>query len=221
MDVIIIHPDAEVIKQVDELTRNEPTISTLCTDYAELHRSGLAHDAAVVSPGNGFGILDGGFDAALRDAHGPELERRIKRIIIDQYGVELPVGTAIFVRTPDDQGIIYAPTMQGPVEIVGTDHAYLATRAAVHRARYHGFDAIYMPLMGAGAGALPVAEAVDQIVCGVHDGMMELTPGDITWAHADRMHLQWHRMCSVPDDNYRWADMTKGVHGDDAMGDTP
>lgn len=219
MQIIIFNPDKQVVLEIDRLTGNRPNITTICTGYAELHRSGLLHGAAVVSPGNGFGILDGGFDAALSAAHGPGLERAIKQAIIDQYGVELPVGAAIIVSVAGGAQVIYAPTMQGPMGIVGTDNAYRAARAAARLAMRDGIDTLYMPVLGAGTGALPLAAAVDQIVCGVHDGTYEMTTDEMTWAHADRMHLQWHRMCGVPDDNYRWSD--EGVHHDDAVDDTP
>ena len=63
-----------------------------------------------------------------------------------------------------------------------------------------------MPLMGCGAGGMHPRDAVDQMLCGVQDGAARIEPEALTWAHADRMHMRWHRLCGVPDDGFRFAE---------------
>lgn len=50
-------------------------------------------------------------------------------------------------------------------------------------------------------------DAEVQILAGVHDGAQTIAPEYMTWAHADRLHMQWHRFCGVPDDGFRMADV--------------
>ena len=54
--------------------------------------------------------------------------------------------------------------------------------------------------------------------CGVYDGTQEVTADELTWAHADRLHLQWHEMLGIPDDGYRFAEQM-GADEDDSLED--
>lgn len=206
MQTILFHPDREICDALERMTKHLDDVTVLCTSYEELHESGIALEGAVVSPGNGFGIMDGGFDAVLREIHGAELEYSIKRRILSLYGPELPVGAAVVAKSVNEgQIVIYAPTMQGPMGIRGTDNVYRAARAAAHTAERIGIDTLFMPMLGTGTGGMDVEDAAVQMLAGVHDGTELMEPEELCWEHADRMHQQWHRFCGVPDDGYRWA----------------
>ena len=216
MQTILFHPDAAACEALERMTQRLDDVPVLCASCEELFESGLMADGAVVSSGNGFGIMDGGLDGVLRALYGERLEARVKRQIIEHYGPELPVGAAVVARSEHDQLVIYAPTMQIPMRIVGTDNAYRAARAAAHKAKLIGVDVLYMPLLGTGAGGMALEDAAVQILAGVHDGAQPITEEEMTWAHADRLHIQWHRFCGVPDDGFRMADVAANrEEGDD------
>lgn len=220
MQTILFHPDTDVCKALERMTARLDDVTILCARYEELHESGLAREGAVVSPGNGFGIMDGGFDGVLRAIHGAELETRIKRQILSHYGPELPVGTAVATSgAMDDQIVIYAPTMQVPMMVIGTDNVYRAARAAAHMAWRIGIDTLFMPLLGTGTGGMALDDAAVQIIAGVHDGAEPMEPEKLCWAHADRLHQQWHRFCGVPDDGFRWAEAVKEAEDDESVAD--
>lgn len=205
MQTIFFHPDAEVCRAMEDMTRACEAVTVLCASYEELHEAGLSREGIVVTPGNGFGIMDGGFDGVLRRIHGDGLQERIQRGILRMYGPEMPVGTAMTAQAPDGQRIIYAPTMQVPMILEHSDCVYRAARAAAHLAMTMDEKTLYMPVMGSGTGGMTIEDAVCQMVAGVRDGTMRLTHEEMTWAHADRMHMQWHRFCGVPDDGFRFA----------------
>lgn len=207
MQTILFHPDAAACEALERMTQRLDDVTVLCASCEELFESGLMTEGAVVSPGNGFGIMDGGFDGVLRALYGDLLEARIKRQIVDRYGPELPVGAAVAARSEHGQLVIYAPTMQIPMRIVGTDNVYRAARAAANKAVYIGVDVLYMPLLGTDTGGMALEDAAVQILAGVHDGAQPIAPEDMTWAHADRLHMQWHRFCGVPDDGFRMAEI--------------
>lgn len=207
MQTILFHPDAAACEVLERMTRRLDDVTVLCASCEELFESGLMAEGAVVSPGNGFGIMDGGFDGVLRALYGDLLEARIKRQIVDRYGPELPVGAAVAALSEHGQLVIYAPTMQIPMRIVGTDNVYRAARAAANKAVRIGVDVLYMPLLGTGTGGMALEDAAVQILAGVHDGVQPIAPEDMTWAHADRLHMQWHRFCGVPDDGFRMAEI--------------
>lgn len=207
MQTILFHPDAAACEALERMTQRLDDVTVLCASCEELFESGLMTEGAVVSPGNGFGIMDGGFDGVLRALCGDLLEARIKRQIVDRYGPELPVGAAVAARSEHGQLVIYAPTMQIPMRIVGTDNVYRAARAAANKAVYIGVDVLYMPLLGTGTGGMALEDAAVQILTGVHDGVQPIAPEDLCWAHADRLHMQWHRFCGVLDDGFRMAEI--------------
>ena len=103
------------------------------------HRAGGGGDilslgvAAVVSPANSFGIMDGGLDALYTSFFGPQLQQRLQGMIREQAGGELLVGQALLVETghPHIRWCISAPTMRVPTLLDTPLPAYLATRASL------------------------------------------------------------------------------------------
>lgn len=87
--------------------------------------------AAIVSPANSFGIMDGGLDGKLRDFFGMEIERKVRTRIARDFHGELPAGMAIATETGNTQFpfLISAPTMRVPQEVSHTINAYLAMKA--------------------------------------------------------------------------------------------
>lgn len=128
----------------------------------------------------------------------------------------MPVGAATGVPAADGTLVIYAPTMQVPMAICGTDNAYRAALAATRCAARRNIARLYMPLLGAGTGGLNTREAGLQVLTGAIYGSANWTAQDLTWAHADRMHRQWHGFCGVPDDGVRFGEEGEQLVGDQA-----
>jgi hypothetical protein len=70
---------------------------------------------AIITPGNSFGHMTGGFDGALVDYFGDELDQLVRQAIKSEWLGELPVGNAIRITMSDmSTCLIYAPTMRVP-----------------------------------------------------------------------------------------------------------
>ncbi|EBT4732183.1 phage tail protein [Salmonella enterica] len=116
----------------------------------------------MVSAANGFGLMDGGVDAAITAFFGTQLQRRVQKYIIQEYLGEQPVGTAFVIETGNSKHpwLVHAPTMRVPLIIEGTDAVYNATRAALLAIFQHNKSAgedrkiksVVFPAMGAGCG---------------------------------------------------------------------
>ncbi|AXE03428.1 macro domain-containing protein [Salmonella enterica] len=116
----------------------------------------------MVSAANGFGLMDGGVDAAITAFFGTQLQRRVQKYIIQEYLGEQPVGTAFVIETGNSKHpwLVHAPTMRVPLIIDGTDAVYNATRAALLAMLQHNKSAgedrkitsVVFPAMGAGCG---------------------------------------------------------------------
>lgn len=124
---------------------------------------------AYVSPANGHGIMDGGFDLLLRNRF-PGVDVRVQREI-DRRGGLLPVGEAIIVDTadPDVPFLVSAPTMTVPSVIAGTTNVFQAMRGllrTVYRFNIENDDAISflaIPGLGTGVGRMSPFDAAQQM----------------------------------------------------------
>jgi O-acetyl-ADP-ribose deacetylase (regulator of RNase III) len=112
--------------------------------------------AAMVSPANSFGIMDGGLDAAIRDTLGHTVQTRVQRAIIDHHHGELPVGAAEIVTTDDARWplLVVAPTMRIPESVAQTLNAYLAFRAVLLACARRDVASVVCCGLGTGIGAM-------------------------------------------------------------------
>ncbi|SDD26747.1 O-acetyl-ADP-ribose deacetylase (regulator of RNase III), contains Macro domain [Paenibacillus sp. UNCCL117] len=93
----------------------------------------------IITPGNSYGIMDGGFDLHVSRFFGPQLEHRVRGYIFAMHASIQPVGTALIVPTKDQKHpyVAYAPTMRTPMPIFGTINVFLAMKAALQAIQNH------------------------------------------------------------------------------------
>jgi O-acetyl-ADP-ribose deacetylase (regulator of RNase III) len=205
MRFTIIHPDREQLKRLRIAECDHIRLLTAFLEQispAEL-RSGKF---GIVAPGNSFGLMDGGYDQAIVNVFGQHVQDLIKEKIATDWNGLLPVGHAISCQAliaplPDLSGhvhfrdpsqmhpfIIYAPTMQIPMDIRGTLNAYHATRAAIREGIRRGCENLLLPLMGAGTGLLPHYIAGKQIQAAINESRTKITAEEIDWDYAVNRH---------------------------------
>lgn len=92
---------------------------------------------AVVSPANSYGFMDGGIDLAYRNFFGLGIQNRLQSVIQRDFNGCLPVGKAIIIPTLKESilHMVAAPTMERPHNVVKTDNAYIAMKAALEAVR--------------------------------------------------------------------------------------
>src|SRR3954463_2249894 len=112
--------------------------------------------AAMVSPANSFGIMDGGLDAAIRDTLGFAVQQRAQRVIVERHHGELPVGAAELVETGDARWpvLVIAPTMRIPESVANTLNAYLAFRAVLLVCKRERIASVVCCGLGTGIGGM-------------------------------------------------------------------
>lgn len=150
----------------------------------------------MVSAANGFGLMDGGVDAAITAFFGTQLQRRVQKYIIQEYLGEQPVGTAFVIETGNSKHpwLVHAPTMRVPLIIDGTDAVYNATRAALLAIFQHNKSAgedrkitsVVFPAMGAGCGQVPPDSVARQMKL-AWDSISN-PPKAINWQYASARH---------------------------------
>jgi O-acetyl-ADP-ribose deacetylase (regulator of RNase III) len=146
-------PPVEKITFVD---LNEEVISALRVQFADVPEADFvvgpfekADFDYIVSPANGFGLMDGGFDGALTRRYGQQLAERVQERILRDFAGEQPVGTAFVTNLTDERVVghpqtpnagpwlIHAPTMRVPADIRGTSNVYAAMKAILLAVRDH------------------------------------------------------------------------------------
>jgi O-acetyl-ADP-ribose deacetylase (regulator of RNase III) len=143
-------------------------------DRLELHKGDFfARSAdAMVSPGNSFGFMDRGLDAAICAVLGHGAERRVQKTIVDRYHGELPVGAAIVVATEHERWpyLVVAPTMRIPERVGDTLNADLAFRAALLAVRDHNIAqpaspirTLLVPGLATGVGGMLPGRCAEQM----------------------------------------------------------
>jgi O-acetyl-ADP-ribose deacetylase (regulator of RNase III) len=93
---------------------------------------------------------------------GRQIQDQIQTRILEEYCGDQPVGTALIIDTGrhDHPYVAHAPTMRIPMNIVGTDHVYLATWATLLAVRRQNqiaqrkINSLVCPAFGAGTGGV-------------------------------------------------------------------
>ena len=112
---------------------------------------------AIVSPGNSFGEMTGGYDLAISEFFGWGLQKRVQSKIRQEYFGEQPVGTALVIDNIDGKGkkLIHVPSMRLPQIINEPLTIYQCTRAALMAAIKEKVGSIVLPAFGGGCGQVP------------------------------------------------------------------
>lgn len=100
--------------------------------YKDFNDIDITEYEGIATPGNSFGLMDGGFDQVLRDRYTNEFSFDLQASVtkeIKLLGSCLPVGNAINIKPVNLPDVIYAPTMMIPSNVSNTLNAFLATKA--------------------------------------------------------------------------------------------
>lgn len=126
---------------------------------------------AIVSPANSFGYMDGALDLRLSEFFGWDLEKRLRKRLVEEFDGELPVGQALLVPTYHDAytWLVSAPTMRVPMSVETTANAYLAFRAILRAIREHNgthespIRSLVCTGLGTGVGCIPPKRCAKQM----------------------------------------------------------
>ena len=138
----------------------ETDVHIVCDDFANFMKEHLTIDG-IVSPGNSFGLMDGGYDKAITNYFGKWLMRDVQKAILEYFGGEQSVGTCLTMTTPitnmvDDKILLlHTPTMRTPEKIYDIRVIYQCMREALIAAKHSNRTEIVIPAFGAGTGGVP------------------------------------------------------------------
>ncbi|MBE6466001.1 macro domain-containing protein [Denitrobacterium detoxificans] len=140
----------------------------------------------VVAPGNSYGLMDAGYDAAIVSYFGEGLKRAVQRKILDDWFGEQPVATSISVEYAGIT-LVHTPVMRVPSVVRDPMVVYHATRSALIEAMCGGVKAIALPAFGAGCGKVP-HDVVARLMAQAYRRLAN-PPANLSWSYAHSLDL--------------------------------
>jgi len=142
----------------------------------------------VVSPANSFGLMDGGYDLALTEYFGKQLQDRVQRYIVEHYLGEQPVGTSFIIESGHPGCfLIHTPSMRTPQTVKDPLVIYQCMRTTLMCAMQNNIESILIPLFGGGCGAVHprlIAEMMWKAYVQIKD-----PPQNLSWAYVEEHEI--------------------------------
>ena len=134
----------------------------------------------VVSPGNSYGLMDGGYDLAISEWFDWKQQDIVQRYILDHFYGEQPVATS-FIVDIEATGIklIHTPTMRKPGPIVDENVVYQCMRTTLITAHKNKVASIVIPAFGGQCGNVK-----PQVLCNLmYNAYLQIKnpPEEISW----------------------------------------
>ena len=157
MTLTLFDRDLTKVQTLRTILNDSTFIRTTCSELRDLP----THDY-LVSPGNSYGIMDGGFDLAVRNLFGQSIQDNLQWYIASKLHGRLPVGDIAFISTNREQfkQMIYIPTMEIPQKIYEEDIYLIFVKLfrvlKTINTEFSHLTTVACPLLGCGAGGIPV-----------------------------------------------------------------
>lgn len=154
MTIYLLSRDLEMFLEWKHQFAECSDVDVVMDDFA--HFMDTHKVQCVVSPANSYGCMDGGYDAAITDYFGHDLEKAVQKYIQENYYGEQPVGTSFLIDIPGtEQKLIHTPTMRIPSRIKEVEIVYQCMRTTLMEAIKNKIESIVIPAFGGATGMVP------------------------------------------------------------------
>lgn len=193
MKVFLIERELEKFKYLQSYFAGEDVV-LFHSDFENFMKN---HDVeCVVSPANAFGLMDGGYDLALTEWYGNQLQDRVQQYIVDHFRGEQPIGTSFAIETrKDGQWLIHTPTMRTPQPIVDPRIIYQCMRTTLMEAERNHFKSILIPMFGGTCGRVKPEIVAKMMWKAYHQ--IQNPPEKIDWDYAETVEM-------LPEEDFRF-----------------
>lgn len=185
MRLYLIDISEDKIKSVKKYFGTEENVNCISINFLSFMERYTVD--CVVSPANAFGLMDGGYDKAISEYFGEELQKKVQREILGRWGGHQPLGTALTVSANEKIKLIHVPTMCVPSKIKDPFLIYECMRATLYEAKSQGIQAIVIPLFGGLTGQVDAETVAKMMWLGykhVTHPQTEIN-WDVAWSVAD------------------------------------
>lgn len=150
-NIYLLERDLRKCRFLELYFASETNVKIVCDDFQHFMKT--HHVQCVVSPANAFGLMDGGYDLAITEWFGDQLQKRVQQYIIDHFYGEQPVGTSFLIDAGrDNQLLIHTPTVRTPQKILDPRVIYQCMRTTLMCAAEYNIESIVIPIFGGATG---------------------------------------------------------------------
>ena len=166
---------------------DELDVDPICDDFK--HFMDTTEVKCVVSPANSYGLMDGGYDLAISEWFGWDLQEKVQKFILDNYRGEQPVGSSFIIDT-GVKGIklIHTPTMRIPSIIKDSMIIYNCMRTCLLKAIENDIKSMVIPAFGGGCGNVPT-QTLCRMMYEAYKQVMD-PPKSLDWDYAESRQLE-------------------------------
>lgn len=153
LHMYVVDCNPHIVKTLRERFReSDYTIDFICSGI-EYFADCYPTVEAYVSPGNSFGLMDGGYDKSLSNVVGHRTTQVLRNNILQLFGGEQPPGTCLMIPF-EHKYLLHTPTMRRPSAIKDPMVVYYCMRSAIRMCLSHNIRSVAIPAFGAGTGKL-------------------------------------------------------------------
>lgn len=153
LKIYIVSTDSYAVDSLKEEFEGIKNVFIFNEDIRDFYDRKADEIDCLVSPANAYGIMDGGYDAALSDILGWEFQNKVQDYIKRHYFGEQPVATSFIIDTEiPGLKLIHTPTMQYPSPIEDDMVIYQCMRTTLMCALKHDVSCIVLPVFGGAVG---------------------------------------------------------------------
>lgn len=186
MKITLLSRDMKMVKEWNKYF-SEAKVDIVCEDFEEFMSKNKVD--CVVSPANSFGLMDGGYDAAITEWFGDKLQYDVQEYIKRNFLGEQPVGSSFIIETPDENiKLIHTPTMRIPEKILDEAIIYHCMRSCLITAIQNKTEHILIPAFGALTGGVKCDKVAEMMWLAYKQIYSENK--EITWEYAIDTHYR-------------------------------
>lgn len=184
--IYLLERDARKCSFLRLYFESAPEVETVQDDFRHFMETRAVQ--CVVSPANAFGLMDGGYDLAITEWFGDQLQRRVQQYILDRFWGEQPVGTSFLLDAGrDGQCLIHTPTMRTPQRVLDARVIYQCMRTTLICAAEHNVESIVIPMFGGATGGVRPQLAADMMWRAY--AQLKAPPERLDWAYAAEVEI--------------------------------
>lgn len=161
LKIYLLDINKEMTDTWKKFFKDVPNIEIYNTDFATFMNS-HKNIEGIVSPGNSFGLMDGGYDKAIIDYLGPNAQTNVLTMLNLIYYGEQPVGTCLAVPFWK-YTILHTPTMRTPGKILDRTVIYSCMRSVLLTCIKANIKSVVIPAFGGCTGRVDKREIANMM----------------------------------------------------------
>lgn len=188
LEIYLLDKDIEMVESWSRFFGTVKNVIPVCNYFDDF--MAITRVQCVVSPANAYGLMDGGYDLAISEWFGYDLQKKVQHYIVERLHGEQPVGTSIIIDTDiDGIKLIHTPTMRYPDWIRDPLVVYQCMRTCLMTAMDNDVNSIVIPAFGGCAGGVP-SDVIAEMMWRAYKQISE-APSEISWRYAVSSHFNY------------------------------